>query len=44
MSRGVLGASNESGIWKINHKGDPIDLDSKSKRDKEMYQAAAYYI
>ena len=44
MSRGITGASNESGIWKINHKGAPIDLDSKSKTDKEMYQAAAYYI
>ena len=44
MAKGITGASNESGIWRINHKGDNIDLESKSKIDREMYGEAAYFI
>lgn len=41
---GLVGASNSSGIWTIQHGGDPIDLNNKSSIDREMYQDAAYYI
>lgn len=41
---GLVGASNSSGIWTIQHGGDPIDLNNKSNIDREMYQDAAYYI
>lgn len=44
MNKGILGASNNSGQWVVNVSGDPIDLDSKSKKEKEMYQEAAYFI
>ena len=44
MNRGLVGASNENGMWKINHNGEAIDLDSKSNIDREMYQDAAYFI
>lgn len=44
MSRGVLGASPEDGLWKVSHKGDQIDLNSMSKKQQEMYKEAAYYI
>lgn len=44
MNRGVIGASNDSGVWKINHNGDPFPLETKSKRDREMYGEAAYFI
>ena len=43
MNKGLKGASNTSGQWTID-VGDTIDLDSKSKKDKEMYQEAAYFI
>lgn len=43
INQGLTGASNESGVWKVNHKGN-IDLDSKSNLEKEMYQDAAYFI
>lgn len=41
---GLVGASNSSGIWTIQHGGEPIDLNTKSNLDREMYQDAAYYI
>ena len=44
MSRGLLGASNNSGLWNVQYGNDPIDLDSKSNIEREMYQDAAYYI
>lgn len=44
MTKGITGASNDSGVWRINHNGDQIDLSSKSKIDKEMYGEAAYFI
>lgn len=43
MNRGVTGASNDSGQWQILYNGD-VDLDSKSKKQKEMYGEAAYFI
>ena len=43
MNKGLKGASNTSGQWTID-VGDTIDLDSKSKKDREMYQEAAYFI
>jgi len=36
MNKGLKGASNTSGQWTID-VGDTIDLDSKSKKDREMY-------
>ena len=43
INNGLTGASNESGIWTVNQK-NPIDLNSKSNAEREMYQDAAYYI
>ena len=43
MNRGVTGASNDSGQWQILYNGD-VGLDSKSKKQKEMYGEAAYFI
>lgn len=44
INGGLVGASNSSGIWTIQHGGEPIDLNTKSNLDREMYQDAAYYI
>lgn len=44
MNHGLTGASNNNGIWTINHGQEAIPLDSKSNLEKEMYQDAAYYI
>lgn len=44
MSRGLLGASNNSGLWNVQYGQDPIDLSTKSNIEREMYQDAAYYI
>lgn len=44
MSREVTGASNATGIWNVQHKGSQIDLDSLSKKEREMYGEAAYFI
>lgn len=43
MNKGISGASNNSGMWKID-VNDTIDLDSMDQKDKEMYQEAAYFI
>ena len=43
INNGLTGASNENGIWTVNQK-NPIDLNSKSNAEREMYQDAAYYI
>lgn len=44
ISHGLTGASNDNGVWTINHGQEAIPLDSKSNLEKEMYQDAAYYI
>lgn len=44
LTHGLTGASNNSGIWAINHGGDAIDLNTKSNVEREMYQDAAWYI
>lgn len=44
MSRGVTGASNATGIWNVHHNGNQIDLDSLSRKEREMYGEAAYFI
>ena len=44
IGRGLIGASNDSGVWTVNHNGEAIPLDSKSNVEREMYQDAAYYI
>lgn len=43
MSNGITGASNADGMWNIQYNGT-IDLDSLSKKDREIYGEAAYYI
>lgn len=44
VGRGLLGASNSSGLWNVQYGQDPIDLSTKSNVEREMYQDAAYYI
>ena len=43
VSKGITGASNNTGVWQINHNGT-IDMSNMSQIDKEMYGAAAYFI
>lgn len=43
MNKGLQGASNSSGQWKVIVNGN-INFDEKDKKDKEMYQEAAYFI
>lgn len=43
MNNGVLGASNSTGQWVLNTR-NAIDLNSKDRKDREMYQEAAYFI
>ena len=43
MNKGILGASNGTGQWMIDVNGD-IDLNSMDRKDREMYQEAAYFI
>ena len=42
MSRGLTGASNSTGEWRIGVGGAP--LQSMDKKDREMYEEAAYFI
>lgn len=44
IDHGLTGASNETGVWTVNHGKDPIDLNNMSNTEREMYQDAAYYI
>ena len=44
MNRGIIGASNNSGQWMLDVNGPDIQFDTMDKKDKEMYQEAAYYI
>lgn len=44
MNRGIQGASNETGQWRINVGGDPYPFDQMDKKDREMYGEAAYFI
>ena len=37
INGGLVGASNSSGIWTIQHGGEPIDLNTLSNVDREMY-------
>jgi len=41
-NKGLLGASNQNGIWEISHGGDSTD--NVSQRDKAIYGDIAYYI
>lgn len=43
VSKGITGASNNSGQWAVDLSGN-LDLESKSKKDQEIYHEAAYYI
>ena len=43
LSGGIKGASIENGTWGINI-GNNIDLNTMGKKDREMYQEAAYFI
>lgn len=44
INRGITGASNDSGLWKIKHKGEDFNLNEMSNTEREMYLDAAYYI
>jgi hypothetical protein len=44
INRGIQGASSKTGQWTINVGGDTLNLDELSKKDREMYQEAAYFI
>jgi hypothetical protein len=44
MNRGIQGASNGTGQWMIDVGGDALPFDSMDKKDREMYQEAAYFI
>lgn len=44
INRGLDGAYNDSGIWKIRVKGGDLNLNNMPKKDREMYQEAAYFI
>ena len=44
MSKGVTGASNTNGTWTVQYNNGQIDLESKSKKEREMYGEAAYFI
>lgn len=43
MDKGVTGAFNNTGNWEIGYNGS-IDLNSKTKKEREMYGEAAYFI
>jgi hypothetical protein len=43
VNGGIKGASIENGTWGINI-GNNIDLNTMGKKDREMYQEAAYFI
>ena len=43
MSKGIVGASNDTGQWTLNLKNN-IDLNSKSQKEQDMYHEAAYFI
>ena len=44
MNRGIQGASNGTGQWMIDVGGDALPFDTMDKKDREMYQEAAYFI
>jgi len=44
MNRGIIGASNDTGMWRVNHNGADIDMSGMSNIQREMYGDAAYYI
>lgn len=44
MSLNVTGADNSSGSWKVTYEGDQIPFDTLSRKEREMYGEAAYFI
>lgn len=44
MNRGIQGASNNTGQWRINVGGTPYQFDQMDRKDREMYGEAAYFI
>ena len=44
MNNGLKGMSNNTGQWMVDFGGPTIDWDSKSRKEKEMYEEAGYFI
>ena len=44
MNKGLKGMSNSTGQWMVDFGGPAIDWDSKSRKEKEMYEEAGYFI
>lgn len=44
MDKGLKGMSNNTGQWMVDFGGPVIDWNSKSRKEKEMYEEAAYFI
>ena len=43
VNKGLRGATNTSGRWQVEVGGD-VDIESMDRKDREMYQEAAYFI
>ena len=43
VNKGLRGATNTSGRWQVEVGGD-VDVESMDRKDREMYQEAAYFI
>ena len=44
MNNGLKGMSNNTGQWMVDFGGPIINWDSKSRKEKEMYEEAGYFI
>ena len=44
LTRGIVGADSNTGQWVITVNGDDLNVDNLPKKDKQMYQEAAYFI
>lgn len=44
MNKGLKGMTNSTGQWMVDFGGPAIDWDSKSRKEKEMYEEAGYFI
>ena len=44
MNNGLKGMSNNTGQWMVDFGGPTIDWNSKSRKEKEMYEEAGYFI
>ena len=44
MNNGLKGMSNNTGQWMVDFGGPTINWDSKSRKEKEMYEEAGYFI